>query len=41
MDKGIDVRDMGFDSRASQVGHNVANDSPPLRRFFGAVLSRR
>ena len=30
-----------FDSRAGQIGHSVANGSPPLRRFFGAVLFRR
>ena len=33
--------DQGFDSRAGQIEHSVANDSPPLRRFYGAVLSRR
>ena len=27
----------GFDSRVGQIGHSVANGSPPLRRFFGAV----
>ena len=32
---------MGFDSRAGQIGHSVAYGSPPLRRFFRAVLSRR
>ena len=32
---------LGFDSRAGQIGHSVANGSPPLRRFFGAVLPRR
>ena len=30
----------GFDSRAGQIGHSVANDSLPLRRFFVAVLPR-
>ena len=25
---------LGFDSRASQIGHGVVNGSPPLRRFF-------
>ena len=29
-----------FDSRAGQIGQNVANGPPPLRRFFGAVLPR-
>ena len=28
---------LGFDYGASQIGHTVANGSPPLRRFFGAV----
>ena len=31
--------DLGFDSRAGQIG--VASGSPPLRRFFGVVLSWR
>ena len=31
----------GFDSWASQIEHCVANDSPPLQCFFGAVLARR
>ena len=26
---------------ACKIGRSVANDSPPLRRFFGAVLPRR
>ena len=30
-----------LDSRIGQIGYSVANDSPPLRRFFGAVLPRR
>ena len=29
---------LGFYSRAGQIGHSVANGSPPLRRFFGAAL---
>ena len=29
-----------FDSQANQID-SVANGSPPLRRFFGAVLPRR
>ena len=32
---------LGFDSRAGQIGHSVSNGSPPMRRFFEAVLSRR
>ena len=31
---------LGFDSRAGQIGHNVTNGQPPLRRFFGAALPR-
>ena len=31
----------GFDSRAGQIERSVASDSPPLWRFFRAVLSRR
>ena len=33
--------DLGFDFRAGQIGHSVANGLPPLRRFVGAVLLRR
>ena len=33
--------DHGFDSRVGQIGHSVANDSPLLRRFFGAAFPRR
>ena len=32
---------LDFDSRAVQIGYSVANGSPPLRCFFGAVLRRR
>ena len=34
---------LGFDSRACQNGHSVANGSPPLRWFFeaAAMLSKR
>ena len=39
-DVAIEARRVEFDSRAGQVRHNVANSSSPLRRFFGAVLSR-
>ena len=31
----------GFDSRAGQIGWYVANGSPPLPRFFVALLPRR
>ena len=40
-DIAIGARGPGFCSRARQIGHIVANGSPPLRCFFGAVLSRR
>ena len=30
-----------FDSWSGQIAHSVTNGSPPLRRFFGAALSRR
>ena len=30
-----------FDSRAGHIQHSVVNGSPPLRRFFEAVLRRR
>ena len=32
---------LGFNFRAGQIGHSVANGSPPLRCFFRAVLLRR
>ena len=45
---GIVVKDiamnaggLGFKSLADLIGNSVANDSPPLRRFFGTVLARR
>ena len=31
----------GFVCRSGRIGRSVANASPPLRRFFGAVLFRR
>ena len=34
----IPAKDLEFDSRADQIRHIVANDSPPLRCFFGAVF---
>ena len=37
----LDAGGLGFESRAGQIGQNVANGSPPLVRFFGAVLPRR
>ena len=36
---GVEAR--GFDSRVGQLSHSVANGSPPLRRFFAAVLPSR
>ena len=30
---------LGFDFRTDQTGHGVTNGWPPLRHFFGAVLS--
>ena len=33
--------DLQFDYRADRIGHNVASGSPPLLRFFGAVLPKR
>ena len=32
---------LGFESQVGLVGYNVANNSPPLRCFFVAVLRRR
>ena len=32
--------DPGLDSRATQIGHTVANSLPSLRRFFEAVLPK-
>ena len=32
---------LGFDSRDGEVGQSVASRSPPLRRFFGAVLPKK
>ena len=32
---------LGFDFWAGQIWQNVANGSPPLQRFFGALLPRR
>ena len=37
----IDSGGLGFGSRAGQIGHSIANGSPLLRRFFGAVLPKR
>ena len=31
----------GFNFRAGQIAYSVANGSPPLQRFFGAVSPRR
>ena len=40
IDIAIGAGGLGFDSRAAQIGRNVANVAPPLRGFFGAVLPR-
>ena len=32
---------LGFGFQVGQIEHSVGNGSPPLRRFFGAVLPRR
>ena len=37
-DTSIGAESLGFDCGAGQIG---PNGSPPQRRFFGAVLSRR
>ena len=29
---------LGFASRVGQIGHNIANGPPSLRRFYGAAL---
>ena len=39
-DIAIGSEGLGFNFRAGQIGHSVANGSPPLRCFFGAVLLR-
>ena len=39
--KDIAVRATGFDSSPGEIGHNVANGSPPLQRFLEVVLPRR
>ena len=38
--KGIAIgaEGLGFDSRAGKIQRSVANGSPSLRHFFGAVL---
>ena len=36
-DIAIGAEDLGFDSRAGQFGHSVAN----AEKFFGAVLPKR
>ena len=40
-DIAIGEKDLGFDSWVGRVERSVANDSPTLRRFFGAVLPWR
>ena len=38
-DIAIGAESVGFDSQAGQIEHIIPNGSPPLRCFFGAVLS--
>ena len=40
-DVAIDAEGLRFNFQAGQIGHSIANGSPPLRRFFVAALSRR
>ena len=40
-DIAVDMGSLGFDSLAGQIAHSIANCSPPLRRFFAAMLPRR
>ena len=40
-DNAIDAGGLGFESLVGQIGTSVANGSPPLRYFFGAVLLSR
>ena len=40
-DIAIGAGGAAFVFRAGQIGHSVANGSPPLRRFFEVVLPRR
>ena len=40
-DIAIGAFGISFDSQAGVIGHSVADGSAPLRRFFGAVLSKR
>ena len=37
----IGAVDLGFDSKASLIGHGVENNSPPLRCLFGGMLPKR
>ena len=37
----IDSGGLEFNSRTGQIGHGVANGSPPLQRLYGAVLPIR
>ena len=39
-DMAIDVEGLGLESWTCQVRHIVANGSPPVQRFFGAVSPR-
>ena len=40
-DLGVGAGVLGFDFRAGQITHSVANRLPPQQRFFRAVLLRR
>ena len=40
-DIAIGAVGLGFESQVGDIGRGVANDSPPLQHFVGAVLSRR
>ena len=35
----IDAGGLRFKSRIGQIGYSIANGSPPVRRFFGAVCT--
>ena len=41
VDMAIGAGGLGFDSRADQIRHSVANCSPSLQRFFVAVFPNR
>ena len=39
-DNSISTQGPGFNFWSGEIGRGIANDSPPLRCFFGAVLPR-